>query len=1390
MLRVTSSRRAAGLKPGDFDHNIDLVDHDNKTDSPAGLSAGEPAIERASTESRLLRSEDGATQGDNSDSPRVEERPVEELQAEQELPQNAVRPSIEVQAPTPGEFHGGENVVPRKPKVKRETFIDILYENERGGFLCGRPLFSAAALGGIDASAWTNMYHKPSPTNIQNAQVPDPSWEWVWSEWHLNIQDGTDEGGWEYSFAYSKRFSWHGPRWYNSFVRRRAWTRKRAKKRPEDISADPYMENGEYFTVRPASDRATCPSQRSLSSSRSPSRTNLSGVSSRESGRTIPDIEHLDTLIHRLHQSRIDREKLDATKNYLRNATDLGDLPDKIHEIMALFVFQASRRLLLSHIIQIYDESTKELETKDSVEVKERHEAVKSALKHADEEVRKLAYWSDVKHMAVEASRSETARFGFSFESLRSANGTFVKGGRVSPSQEAPRAKPASDGGSINGAQAASATEPVWRMSDQEPEDGGDGVEEGTASLTTSLVEDTTPESILSEVRNAIATKTIPTNDPTLKNAVFREIYQSIKSDDPLIQEKFASPFRPQALNYPSALSRRANLDSVHKASKKLVAQDKLWAMHLPEGHFLLQRLDWSHIFGLLKAMTSKLSDRDLATMRFVLPENVSFDFEKRRLTYVDLATGQTSPLRASGDRANPTGVILRGPRKALAKAADELIQVLKGFQVFKLGDVTTQDYVTTQLWPTTDKSVKVEKTDSDNGKDSLWLNTEPTKPTTERRVEHLLIPVHWSVDGLSSFIENVIYCHLPPRLDPKLHSDLIEQIGDGALDRNAVKARLIMKVLTDPSATQFITVHTLKLSMAFLTRRGGYIADADRLLSFAEQRGLPMDTDFFNILLEGYASNLDYRHFYALLARMKDRFFQPNARTWLLFLRLVQRNSERQRIVAAMYDLGLFKDPETRRGIGSVFAQREAHLAFKTGKVNIQQFMDILATTYGSDWRTQETLSCILKEYLHVMGKGFQISQLELLLQQQPDDGRPLDARFFNDILEHCRATRDWNLAIWTLQQMTKRGVMPDEKSYDHLIRMAVWTKRQRTLGAILFQAILDQSVTSETRWMLAGLIQGRHKNKIFWRTRLPLVFTRAMLLDMALRRNLSGHDPWHDMVQCILSECGDLAPDQSLAETIDQALRIDNFEFKYQQRLNKPVTFKLKHPDGSSPGRTLSLQHSSDESPNTLSKADPDESWTKLLGHSDVEHAPLSATERLHFFSNDNPAPALSALFPDAILDHEEFEDMAMSSPEDAEKARALVARIQTLGGDEFWGYDVQDAPQPSSSSAEEDGDGILATLEMESGNADPRRVWEYFGFCEAWDVPCSVADEPAPALLSLGKKPTTRRGKPVSGSEKGKKDQFFTSPKPRVGTRILNTSQFMEWVVATPRTNVRMR
>ena len=160
------------------------------------------------------------------------------------------------------------------------------------------------------------------------------------------------------------------------------------------------MLNGDYFMVKPASSRTSGRSQRSLASSRVPSKTSLAQASSVEMEQVKPDIYDLETLLQTLRSARIDREKLEATENYLKNAVDVSRLHEEMHEIMSLFVFQASRRLLLSHIIGIYDELNAESEQNEDDDAKERKEALHEALKHADEEVRKLAYWSDVKQMA------------------------------------------------------------------------------------------------------------------------------------------------------------------------------------------------------------------------------------------------------------------------------------------------------------------------------------------------------------------------------------------------------------------------------------------------------------------------------------------------------------------------------------------------------------------------------------------------------------------------------------------------------------------------------------------------------------------------------------------------------------------------------------------------------------------------------------------------------------------------------------------------------------------------------------------------------------------------------------------------------------------------------
>ncbi|GAB1313838.1 hypothetical protein MFIFM68171_04048 [Madurella fahalii] len=389
-----SSRRVPPPKDSDFDHEIKLVDHSDDESGHRPSSAG-PSSSRRDTSipstSAAPQLGDGETGADTHDT-RVEAPEEPFIQVEQPTPQ------VGTDRPRSGAQTTKDRGRPRSP----ESAIDILYENQRGGFLCGIPLFSSKALGNLDPPAWTNYAHRPSPTNIHTAQVPDPSWEWAWPEWRINHGEGVDEDGWEYSFAFSRKFSWHKARWWNSFVRRRAWIRKRVKKISDYLGQDPHMLNTEYFSIRPSSE---------LSRDRSPSRTaSLRGSrrsmsTANAEGGEQARIEHADDLLDVLRGSRIDREKIEAVDNYLENAQDdLAGLQDIMHEIMSLFVFQTSRRVLLTRMTEVYDETAARRKKGDDVtpELERRMKNLGEAVKHADEEVRRLEYWSDVKGVAEE----------------------------------------------------------------------------------------------------------------------------------------------------------------------------------------------------------------------------------------------------------------------------------------------------------------------------------------------------------------------------------------------------------------------------------------------------------------------------------------------------------------------------------------------------------------------------------------------------------------------------------------------------------------------------------------------------------------------------------------------------------------------------------------------------------------------------------------------------------------------------------------------------------------------------------------------------------------------------------------------------------------------------
>lgn len=440
-LLHSSTRRPAPLKATDYDHEIILVDHtaaspkrtvspppeDLDRQSSPGLASdtssrrhSDVPLRKHNPASKKLRQqitrrkygkykgqaagEDGVSLEGDGDTSAGDTDGQEILTEEQTNETGNGHTNGEGVGET--EDRGRSKSTDPTPKDD-ESAIDILYENQRGGFLCGIPLFSSKALGNLDPSPWTNSAKKTSATNVTNAQVPDPSWEWAWKDWSINHTDEVDENGWEYSFMFAKFFSWHGPTWYSSCVRRRAWIRKRVKKHARYHVQDSHMLNADYFTIHPAMERSRSPGSTLGETARKRYSVAQLARQEMEQETALEDVTDIPSLIKALKAAIIDREKIEAVKSFIEHGGDeLYYLRDKMHDIMGMFIFQTSRKLLLSYLLNALHEATEQqkadIESKkepDTTKLR-RLENLEAAVKHADEEVKRLEFWSDVKEMA------------------------------------------------------------------------------------------------------------------------------------------------------------------------------------------------------------------------------------------------------------------------------------------------------------------------------------------------------------------------------------------------------------------------------------------------------------------------------------------------------------------------------------------------------------------------------------------------------------------------------------------------------------------------------------------------------------------------------------------------------------------------------------------------------------------------------------------------------------------------------------------------------------------------------------------------------------------------------------------------------------------------------
>jgi len=290
--------------------------------------------------------------------------------------------------------------------------IDILYENQRGSFFCGIPLYSHSSLLPIDPSPWVNKYLHDSPVNITNAQVPDPSWEWAWKTWYVDMSYDVDEEGWQYSFSFGGRFAWHGSHpWFHSFVRRRRWLRKRVKRvdkfgrdNPGSMSAAHHLTT-DYFTIHSKRDRSPISVVDGAGKTARPS-SFISYPSTIDVDEPPKEVKDIGTLLKALKYATIDREKIDVVKRFVNQAGDeLAYLQDHLSDVMSFFVFQNSRRQLLSFLQRSANDARQHRQQHDDEKRPEKDAETRrinnllAAVEAAKAQIGELEFWSDRNHL-------------------------------------------------------------------------------------------------------------------------------------------------------------------------------------------------------------------------------------------------------------------------------------------------------------------------------------------------------------------------------------------------------------------------------------------------------------------------------------------------------------------------------------------------------------------------------------------------------------------------------------------------------------------------------------------------------------------------------------------------------------------------------------------------------------------------------------------------------------------------------------------------------------------------------------------------------------------------------------------------------------------------------
>ncbi|KAG8677320.1 hypothetical protein FPOAC2_03444 [Fusarium poae] len=623
-------------------------------------------------------------------------------------------------------------------------------------------------------------------------------------------------------------------------------------------------------------------------------------------------------------------------------------------------------------------------------------------------------------------------------------------------------------------------------------------------------------------------------NPPDSRNRVFKDAF---KIDAPKMAEdkdamRAFKPLIAKPLQYPNELATKASLEEHLRDKRRQAGLSIVWS------HFNKKVRDWTECFNLMKRITPRWSERaNMSAVRIILPKSWDIEVNNQNLEYVDSATGVLRKLRSAVDR-NPSAIVLRGQSKILVKVADEIVRHCKEAEIYELGEVATSDYRTRQLWPTIENAPNGGASLPEDHLNEIWVHKEYQQHFITVPYEKIPRPAVWTQDNFEQYIAKLCYGKVPSHLAIPFYGE--RRTNGRFIDTDGIRIKLVVDAFQDPTARPFITAPVLKMAISMMAFRGGHRASASHLVQLGEEWGTPMDTDIYNIMLEGYVHKRDVGFFYGFLRRMQARYHHPNIRTWLLFLQLVKGEDERRQVIVAMYQLGMFNHVATRRGIADVMAPMDAYAALKAG-TPLKNFLAEQNERYLKGWLAIDGLSGIITEFLRFhRPEDPRIEDCKTLINMHINSGQRLELKTINIFIRHAALTRDWDTAFWALSLFKDAGCEPDQETYAGLMSLSIQTRSPHALGTVYFYGVLHRKLKKASRQMLSRILLRIHTDH-FWKKvqHQPGIFPRQAIPELHYRKISDIWTVMSRVERVILDKWAGYVPAKSLERSLELAYR-----------------------------------------------------------------------------------------------------------------------------------------------------------------------------------------------------------------------------------------------------------